>query len=190
MTTGVKLSFLIILLFLISACSKEKNTREVNKKPLREAVHSDTSSTAAPEALNEMRKETVYTLVKENENLTTLLRAVQQAERAVLLKAEGPVTVFAPVNAAFNALPEGRLDDLIKSKNKQQLMDILSYHIVRGAIELSSLDDGQTITTVLGKKLTVHKKNGEVTINGAQIIEADIKASNGLIHVIDTVLMP
>jgi uncharacterized surface protein with fasciclin (FAS1) repeats len=107
------------------------------------------------------------------------------------LKGEGPYTVFAPTDDAFAALPEGTLDTLLLPENKQQLTDILLYHVVPGQVMASDVIGLTSATTVLGKDATVTVEDGKVFLNdNVEIIITDIETSNGVIHVIDTVLLP
>ncbi len=122
-------------------------------------------------------------------DFTTLVAAVKAADLVDTLKGEGPFTVFAPTDEAFAALPEGTVDDLLKPENKDQLTAILTYHVVPGKVMSGDLSDGMTATTVQGGDLTVDLGEG-VMINDANVTAPDIEASNGVIHVIDTVLMP
>jgi uncharacterized surface protein with fasciclin (FAS1) repeats len=122
---------------------------------------------------------------------TTLVAAVQAAELVDTLKSEGPFTVFAPTDDAFAALPEGTLDSLLLPENKQQLTDILLYHVVPGQVMASDVVGLTSATTVLGKDATVTVKDGKVFLNdNVEIIITDIETSNGVIHVIDAVLLP
>jgi uncharacterized surface protein with fasciclin (FAS1) repeats len=121
---------------------------------------------------------------------TTLVAAVTAAGLVETLKGAGPFTVFAPVNAAFDALPAGTVEGLLKPESKDALVGILTYHVVAGAVDAASLVDGQKVATLQGKELTVKIKDGIVTINGAKVIAADLMGSNGIVHVIDAVLLP
>jgi uncharacterized surface protein with fasciclin (FAS1) repeats len=124
-------------------------------------------------------------------NVTTLVAAVKAAGLVDTLKSAGPFTVFAPTNDAFAKLPAGTVETLVKPENKATLVDILTYHVVTGSYKSSDLTDGLTLTTVEGKKLTFTKVNGKLMINGSAMVEtADVISSNGVTHVIDTVLMP
>ena len=124
-------------------------------------------------------------------NVTTLVAAVKAAGLVDTLKSAGPFTVFAPNNAAFAKLPAGTVETLLKTENKGMLADILTYHVVAGRYKSSDLTDGLILTTVEGKKLSFTKKNGKLMINGTTMIEtADVISSNGVTHVIDSVLMP
>jgi uncharacterized surface protein with fasciclin (FAS1) repeats len=105
------------------------------------------------------------------------------------LNSEGPFTVFAPNNQAFGNLEEGTLDMLLKEENKGQLQSILTYHVVSGKIMSSDLKDGQMVETVQGNKIKVSLSDGAM-INGANVVKADVKASNGVVHIIDAVIMP
>ena len=133
---------------------------------------------------------------------TTLVAAVKAAALVETLQGSGPFTVFAPTNAAFNTLPKGTVEDLLKPENKAKLSKILTYHVVKanalsGAIDKMIKDDGgkHTINTVSGNKLVASIKDGKITLtdeNGgsAMVTIADVRQSNGVIHVIDHVLMP
>ena len=124
-------------------------------------------------------------------NVTTVVAAVKAAGLVDTLKGAGPFTVFAPDNAAFDKLPAGTVDTLLKPENKAKLTDILTYHVVAGRYTSADLYDGQVLTTVEGKKLTIKKTGNQIWINGSAMIEtADVISRNGVTHVIDTVLMP
>jgi uncharacterized surface protein with fasciclin (FAS1) repeats len=121
---------------------------------------------------------------------TTLVAAVTAAGLVETLKGAGPFTVFAPTNAAFAALPAGTVDGLLKPESKDALTKILTYHVVAGAVKAADLKDGQKVKTLQGEELTVSIKEGKVMINGANVTAADLTGSNGVVHVIDAVLMP
>ena len=120
-------------------------------------------------------------------DFTTLVTAVEAAGLVETLKGEGPFTVFAPTDAAFAALPEGTVESLLN--DIPALTAILTYHVVPGKVMSGDLSDGMTATTVNGADLTFGTTDG-VTVNGATVIAADIEASNGVIHVIDAVILP
>ena len=119
----------------------------------------------------------------------TLVAAVQAAGLEETLRGDGPFTVFAPTDEAFAALPEGTVESLLLEENRDQLVAILTYHVVAGAVMSGDLSDGMTATTVQGSDITIGTMGG-VTVNGANVVAADIEASNGVIHVIDKVLLP
>ena len=119
----------------------------------------------------------------------TLVAAVQAAELVDTLKGEGPFTVFAPTDDAFAALPEGTVETLLKPENKDQLVAILTYHVVPGKVMSGDLTDDMTAATVQGGEVTIDLDNG-VMVNDANVVQADIETSNGVIHVIDKVILP
>lgn len=122
-------------------------------------------------------------------SFTTLVAAVEAAGLVDTLKGDGPFTVFAPTDDAFAALPEGTVESLLLPENKDQLIAILTYHVVPGKVMSTDLTDGMTAATVQGGDLTVDLSDG-VKINGASVASADVEASNGVIHVVDTVILP
>ncbi len=122
-------------------------------------------------------------------SFTTLVAAVQAAGLVDTLKGEGPFTVFAPTDEAFAALPEGTVEDLLKPENKDQLTSILTYHVVPGKVMSSDLSDDMMAATVQGGEIKIDLDNG-VMVNDASVVTADIAADNGVIHVIDKVIMP
>lgn len=122
-------------------------------------------------------------------NFTTLVAAVQAAGLVDTLKGPGPFTVFAPTDAAFAALPAGTVEDLLKPENKDKLVAILTYHVVPGKVMSTDLTDGLMAKTVNGADVTI-TLDGGAKVNGATISTADIEASNGVIHVIDAVILP
>ncbi len=120
---------------------------------------------------------------------TTLVAAVEAAGLVETLKGEGPFTVFAPTDAAFAALPAGTVENLLKPENKDQLVAILTYHVVPGKVMSTDLSEGLTAATVQGANVTITLEGG-AKVNGATISTADIEATNGVIHVIDAVILP
>ncbi|MBC8082396.1 MAG: fasciclin domain-containing protein [Hymenobacter sp.] len=128
-------------------------------------------------------------------SVTTLVKAVQAAGLDGTLSGTGPFTVFAPTNAAFDKLPKGALDGLLKPESKAKLAGVLTYHVIAGRLLAQDLKDGQELTTVNGQKLKVSVKDGKVMIsNGkdapATVQTADVISSNGVTHVIDGVVLP
>ena len=130
----------------------------------------------------------VDTAVKADE-FGTLVAAVKAAGLVDTLKGDGPFTVFAPTDAAFAALPEGTLDSLLKPENKEKLQSILTYHVVPGKVMAKDVKPMKA-PTVNGQKATITIKDGKVMIDGAEVVQTDIKTSNGVIHVIDKVILP
>ena len=122
-------------------------------------------------------------------SFNTLVAAVKAADLVDALKGDGPLTVFAPTDDAFAKLPEGTVENLLKPENKEELRSILLYHVVSGSIYSAEVTDGAEPATLQGANLTVSVQDG-VAINDAKVVSADIGTSNGVIHVIDSVLLP
>lgn len=143
-----------------------------------------------PPSMTAEAKTDIVDIAAADGRFTTLVAAVQAAGLVDTLKGEGPFTVFAPTDDAFAKLPEGTLETLLKPENKQQLTDILLYHVLPGKVMASEVKDGLIADTALGTSVFFKVDMGKVYINEAQIIITDIEASNGVIHVIDTVILP
>jgi uncharacterized surface protein with fasciclin (FAS1) repeats len=124
------------------------------------------------------------------QEVTTVVAAIKAAGLVDTLKGEGPFTVFAPTNAAFAKLPAGTVDELLKPENKEKLKGILLYHVHAGAGIKAKDVKTMSLTTAQGGSLDVKAENGGVMINDAKVIKTDVEASNGVIHWIDTVLLP
>nr|WP_200909165.1 fasciclin domain-containing protein [Aliiroseovarius crassostreae] len=123
-------------------------------------------------------------------SFNTLAAALDAADLVETLKGDGPFTVFAPTDEAFTALPEGTVETLLKPENKDQLTAILTYHVVPGKVMSGDVVQLTSATTVNGSDVSVKVMNGSVMINDAKVTTADVGASNGVIHVIDKVLIP
>jgi len=131
----------------------------------------------------------IVAIASSNDQFKTLTKALGAADLVTTLQGKGPFTVFAPTDAAFAALPKGTLENLLKPANKAKLTKILTYHVVPGSVLSTSLKSGE-VKTVEGMSVKVVVAPGKVTVGGANVVKADIKASNGVIHVIDKVLIP
>lgn len=140
------------------------------------------------DATKEKEAVTIVEIASANENLSSLVTALEAAGLVETLNGDGPFTVFAPTNDAFAALPEGKLDKLLKPENKEKLKSILTYHVVEGKVWSSDLEDGQSVATVEGTDITISVDDADTMVNGANIAEGDIEASNGVIHIIDKLL--
>ncbi|WP_458526514.1 fasciclin domain-containing protein [Onishia taeanensis] len=137
-----------------------------------------------------MAKADIVDTAVEAGQFETLVAAVKAAELVETLKGEGPFTVFAPTDEAFAALPEGTVDTLLMPENQDQLQAVLTYHVVPGKIMAEDAMAASSATTVQGQDLTITTMDGTVMINDATVTAADVMASNGVIHVIDKVLIP
>ncbi len=133
--------------------------------------------------------ETVVAIAAGNADFSTLVAAVKAADLAETLSGAGPFTVFAPTNAAFDKLPKGAVEDLLKPENKAKLAAILTYHVVAGKVMAADVKTGM-VKTVQGTDLDVKVSADGVTVNDAKVVKTDIVGSNGVIHVIDTVVLP
>jgi uncharacterized surface protein with fasciclin (FAS1) repeats len=122
--------------------------------------------------------------------LSTLVAAVQAADLVEVLQGDGPFTVFAPTNEAFAKLPEGTVENLLKPENKDQLIAVLTYHVVPGKVMSGDLSDNMNATTVQGTDVNIRVNNYGVRVNGARVVQANIEATNGVVHIIDTVILP
>jgi uncharacterized surface protein with fasciclin (FAS1) repeats len=125
-----------------------------------------------------------------NGSFKTLVAAVTAADLAATLSGVGPFTVFAPVDAAFEALPAGTVETLVMPENKDQLTGILTYHVIAGKVMSGDLTDGMKAETVNGQEVTIHLKDGKVFVNDAEVVIADVETSNGIVHAINKVIMP
>lgn len=166
------------------ACSGSANQQQAQASV--EAEQASAGQSAVQD--NESQKDVVKVAVGSPDH-TTLVTAVQTAELVDALSNAGPFTVFAPVNAAFDALPAGTVESLLKPENKGKLQDILQHHVYVGALKAEQLNDGQVLGMVDGNNVTIHKKEGKLFIDDAEIVGSVI-ASNGVVHVINKVVLP
>merc|ERR1711881_153261 len=132
----------------------------------------------------------IVELAESVPDLSTLVAALKAGGLVETLEGPGPFTVFAPTNEAFNALPDGVLADLLKPENKDKLVNILTYHVASGDVMSKAIKNRERIKTVEGKDVEAHVSSSGVMINDAKVIKADVVASNGVVHVIDHVLLP
>ena len=132
----------------------------------------------------------IVELAAGNDNLSTLVAAVKAAGLVGVLSGDGPYTVFAPTNAAFAKLPEGTVESLLKPENKDQLTAILTYHVVSGKVKAADVVKLDSAKTVEGSSVTITATDAGVKVDAANVIMTDIAASNGVVHVIDSVLLP
>jgi uncharacterized surface protein with fasciclin (FAS1) repeats len=179
-----------------AACGDDDSADEATATTQAEAGDDTTSG------MNEAGKDsgselpaTVIDVAASDENFSTLVTAVDAAGLAGTLSGDGPFTVFAPVNDAFAALPAGTVDTLLAPENQAQLTSVLTYHVVPSKVLSGDLSDGMTVTTVQGQTLTVGVQADGVTLtdasgNTVSVVQPDVEAGNGVVHVIDGVLLP
>ncbi len=177
----MNLKFLAIAIafssFTMISCSSEQGS-ENEVEEIEEVIEAPVESN------------TVVDIAISSPDHTTLVAAVTAAGLVEVLSGDGPFTVFAPTNAAFASLPEGTVANLLLPENKEMLASILTYHVVAGNVMAADLSDGQMVTTVNGQQLRVTIADGNVMINGAKVIAADLVGTNGVVHVIDGVVLP
>ncbi len=171
------------ILSLTIACNSA--TEQTNSGTTDAAVNAAGQSAVQD---NDSQKDVVKVAVGSKDH-TTLVAALQAASYVDVLSNAGPFTVFAPTNAAFDLLPKGTLDDLLKPENKDKLRDILEYHVYVGVLKDALMGDGMSYGMANGQNITLGNKDGKMTVNGANII-ATVPASNGIIYVTDAVLLP
>lgn len=184
-SNGGKIAAILIAAAIVIGGVVWFTTRDSDDETSNSTESSQNVTQEAPQA-----QQTIVDLAIATDELSTLVAAVQAAGLVETLSGEGPFTVFAPTNDAFAALPDGTLDSLLLPENKQQLTDILTYHVVEGKVMSSDLSDGQVIKTVNGGELTVSIVDGVVKIGDATVTTVDVEGSNGVVHIIDTVLLP
>ncbi|MFZ9864325.1 MAG: fasciclin domain-containing protein [Ilumatobacteraceae bacterium] len=170
---------------LLVACGSDDDDTATTEAP----ATSEAPSTEAPMGTEAPAAEDIVAIASANEDFSTLVAAVSAAGLVETLQGEGPFTVFAPTNAAFDALPAGLVDKLLMPENKDVLVKILTYHVVSGAIMAADVTAGD-VASVEGGMIAVTTNDGGVQVNGASVVSADIVASNGVIHVIDAVILP
>lgn len=153
------------------------------------AVRADSCASCGPCAAACEGKDIVDTAVAADD-FETLVAAVQAAGLVETLKGSGPFTVFAPTDEAFGKLPEGTVDSLLQPENKEQLVAVLTYHVVPGKVFAADVVQLSRAKTVQGSEVTIAVEDDQVKIDGATVVKADIETSNGVIHVIDAVILP
>ncbi len=177
--------FLAMILLVSVSCNSPQT--DTSTQPAAQPTDNAKGQSGVSDDVSE--KNVVQVAVGSKDH-STLVKAVQAAGLVDALSNAGPFTVFAPTNEAFNKLPAGTLDELLKPEKKNDLIDILQYHVSLGVYKPEALNDGQVLGQVNGGNITITKKDGKIIVNGTAAVIASIPASNGIIHVIDGVLVP
>jgi uncharacterized surface protein with fasciclin (FAS1) repeats len=159
------------------------------KSLLKSAFALTLLATLSIPAFADTSDKTVVEIAAGNDDFSTLVAAVKAAGLAETLSGDGPFTVFAPTNEAFSKLPEGTVETLLKPENKEKLAAVLTYHVVAAKVMAADVKAGK-VATVNGAEATITVKDGAVMIDGAKVVTTDIVGKNGVIHVVDTVIMP
>lgn len=173
---------LIVPLLLLLSCGQQPATTEAD---VTQAVAEGGQSTVQ----DETSEPDVVRVAVNSPVHTTLVAALKGAEYVDALSNAGPFTVFAPTNEAFDKLPAGTVENLLKPESKDALRNILEYHVYVGVIKEDYIQDGMTLNQVNLDNITLNKKDGKITVNGANVLGV-VKASNGMVYVIDAVLLP
>jgi len=175
-----------VVLATIFLMSCGNNTQTAATSPPTEA----TSDAGQANVKDDASMKDIVKVAVGSPDHTTLVSALKQADLVDVLANPGPFTVFAPTNDAFNKLPKGTLDDLMKPEKKTDLQNILQYHVTTSSLKADYFKDGQTIGMVNGDNITVSVKDGKIVLNNSATIVASVPASNGMVHIIDGVLLP
>ena len=176
-----------LAIFVIASCNNEPS------KPIEKSANTTAENTelkGQSGVADDVSAKNIVQVAIGSKDHTTLVTVVKAAELVDVLSNAGPFTVFAPTNADFDKLPKGTVEDLLKPEKKEALATILQYHVSVGVYKAESFTDGQTIGQVDGGNITINLKNGKIMINNKATIVASIPVSNGIIHVIDEVLLP
>jgi uncharacterized surface protein with fasciclin (FAS1) repeats len=177
------LSCLMLASLLLAGCGDSQNNSAGTSG-------TESSSGAGQSGVQDsLSKPNIVQTAVGNKDFSTLVKAVQAASLVDALSNAGPFTVFAPTNAAFDKLPKGTLDDLLKPENKDKLVDILGYHTYVGVLKPDLMQDGQQFDMVASGKVTITKKDDKLFVNGSEM-SAPVETSNGVIYVINDVLLP
>ena len=181
----INISILILsLTFAMASCNSDKKTSG-------ESTPDVATTTGGQEAVkDDVSAKDIVKIAVGSKDHTTLVAALQQADYVKVLANAGPFTVFAPTNAAFDKLPAGTVDGLMKDDKKADLQNILEYHVAVGVYKQEMIQDGQKINMVNLDNITLSVKEGKLMVNGTANVVATIPASNGIIYVIDAVLLP
>lgn len=177
----------ILLFFLCASCGEQQKAPPASEPDL--SADADLSGQGQAAVVDDESEKNIVQVAVGSPDHSTLVAALEAAEYQNVLVNAGPFTVFAPTNAAFDALPEGTLEDLTKAENQSVLRDILEYHVFIGGYRMSYFKDGQILGMANGDNASISKEGDKVMINGAEI-KATVPTSNGIVYVIDKVLLP
>ncbi len=178
----LKLLVLVTTSLSIFACGSKTEPAAASAEPAKAA--------AAPKKFEVPRDpNNIVSIAVASKDHTTLVAALQAADYVAAVANPGPLTVFAPTNAAFEKLPAGTVETLLKPENLDQLKNVIKYHATTSVYMIDNLKDGQVLGMANGGKVTVQIKDGKMSVNGANVV-ASVRASNGAVHIIDAVLLP
>ena len=180
----IRYSFMLLPLLLLVFCQCGNNA------PTTSASTTEEPGAGQSAVQDDVSQKDVVKVAVGSKDHTTLVAALKAAKYVDVLSNAGPFTVFAPTNAAFDQLPAGTVDNLLKPENLAALQDVLEYHVAVAVYKPEMLRDGQIINMANSKNITIGVKDGKITVNGKANVVATIPATNGIIHVVDAVLTP
>lgn len=175
-------TYIVFLALLVFACGQQTTITETT-------VDSNIPAGGQSNVKDDDSQPDVVKIAVNSPDHTTLVAALKAADYVDALSNAGPFTVFAPTNAAFDKLPAGTLETLTKPENKEQLRTILEYHVYVGVLTETMVQDGMTLNQVSLDNVTLNKKEGKLTVNGANVL-GSARGSNGIVYIIDAVLLP
>ena len=187
----MKISIIYTLGLSVMLFGSSCNSNDDQNKTTEIETISDAKATVGQSGVqDDQSAKNVVQVAVGSKDHTTLVTAIKAGDLVDALSNAGPFTVFAPTNAAFDKLPAGTVEGLLKEEKKNDLIDILQYHVAVGVFKEDMLQDGQTIGQVNGSNITISKKDGKIMINGVANIIGSVPASNGIVYIIDAVLLP
>lgn len=188
---NMKISIIYTLGLSVLLFGSSCNSNDDQKTTTETEIISDAKATVGQSGVqDDQSAKNVVQVAVGSKDHTTLVTAIKAGDLVDALSNAGPFTVFAPTNAAFDKLPAGTVEGLLKAEKKNDLIDILQYHVAVGVFKEDMLQDGQTIGQVNGSNITISKKDGKIMINGVANIIGSVPASNGIVYIIDAVLLP
>jgi len=179
----MKKILMILSAAVVISCNSNSETKEVS-------AATESGNAGQANVKDDASMKDIVKVAVGSADHTTLVKALQQAELVDVLANPGPFTVFAPTNAAFDKLPAGTLDGLMKTDKKADLQNILQYHVTTSSLKADYFKDGQTVGMVNGDNVTISIKDGKIMLNNSATIIASVQASNGMVHIVDGVLLP
>jgi uncharacterized surface protein with fasciclin (FAS1) repeats len=183
-----KFKYLLFVITSLTVASCNSNSAKTTEEQSAK-IESPTVENGQSAVVDDVSQKNVVQIAMGSSDHTTLVAAVKSATLVDVLSNAGPFTVFAPTNAAFDQVPAGTVEGLLKPEKKADLQNILQYHVSVGVFKTENMTDGQILGQANDGKVTIGVKDGKYTVNGANII-LSIPASNGIVHVIDAVLIP
>ena len=188
---NMKISIIYTLGLSVMLFGSSCNSNDDQNKTTENEITTDVKTTVGQSGVqDDQSAKNVVQVAVGSKDHTTLVTAIKAGDLVDALSNAGPFTVFAPTNAAFDKLPAGTVEGLLKAEKKNDLIDILQYHVAVGVFKEDMLQDGQTIGQVNGSNITISKKDGKIMINGVANIIGSVPASNGIVYIIDAVLLP